>query len=111
MKIKKNITPWLFIAPALVFILCFSIYPLIETIFLSFMTQTRGHLVFNGIDNFKRLLSDQYFYVSLKNSLIYLLIQVPIMTILAILLSIALHKGITKLKGLFRTVFFFPLVH
>ena len=110
MKIKKNITPWLFIAPALVFILCFSIYPLIETIFLSFMTQTRGHLVFNGIDNFKRLLSDQYFYVSLKNSLIYLLIQVPIMTILAILLSIALHKGITKLKGLFRTVFFIPFI-
>lgn len=110
MKIKKNITPWLFIAPALIFIICFSIYPLIETIFLSFMTQTRGHLVFNGIDNFKRLLSDQYFYVSLKNSLIYLLIQVPIMTILAILLSIALHKGITKLKGLFRTVFFIPFI-
>ncbi|TXJ53175.1 sugar ABC transporter permease, partial [Brachyspira aalborgi] len=39
MKIKKkNITPWLFIAPALIFILCFSIYPLIETIYLSFMT-------------------------------------------------------------------------
>lgn len=110
MKIKKNITPWLFIAPALIFIICFSIYPLIETIFLSFMTQTRGHLVFNGIDNFKRLLSDQYFYVSLKNSLIYLLIQVPIMTILAILLSIALHKGINKLKGLYRTVFFIPFI-
>ena len=66
MQLKKNITPWLFIAPALVFIVIFSIYPLIETIFLSFMTQTRGHLVFNGINNFKRLFSDQYFYVSLK---------------------------------------------
>lgn len=111
MKIKKkNIIPWLFIAPALIFILCFSIYPLIETIYLSFMTTRRGDIVFAGIQNFKRLLSDQYFYTSLKNSLIYLIIQVPIMTLLAILLAMALHNGITKLKGLFRTIYFIPFI-
>lgn len=111
MKIKKkNITPWLFIAPALIFILCFSIYPLIETIYLSFMTTRRGDIVFAGLQNFKRLLSDQYFYTSLKNSLIYLIIQVPIMTLLAILLAMALHNGITKLKGLFRTIYFIPFI-
>lgn len=111
MKIKKkNIIPWLFIAPALIFILCFSIYPLIETIYLSFMTTKRGDIVFAGLQNFKRLLSDQYFYTSLKNSLIYLIIQVPIMTLLAILLAMALHNGITKLKGLFRTIYFIPFI-
>lgn len=111
MKIKKkNITPWLFIAPALIFILCFSIYPLIETIYLSFMTTRRGDIVFAGLQNFKRLLSDQYFYTSLKNSLIYLIIQVPIMTLLAILLAMALHNGIAKLKGLFRTIYFIPFI-
>ena len=111
MKIKKkNIIPWLFIAPALIFILCFSIYPLIETIYLSFMTTRRGDIVFAGLQNFKRLLSDQYFYTSLKNSLIYLIIQVPIMTLLAILLAMALHNGITKLKGLFRTIYFIPFI-
>lgn len=111
MKIKKkNIIPWLFIAPALIFILCFSIYPLIETIYLSFMTTRRGDIVFAGLQNFKRLLFDQYFYTSLKNSLIYLIIQVPIMTLLAILLAMALHNGITKLKGLFRTIYFIPFI-
>lgn len=111
MKIKKkNIIPWLFIAPALIFILCFSIYPLIETIYLSFMTTKRGDIVFAGLQNFKRLLSDQYFYTSLKNSLIYLIIQVPIMTLLAILLAMTLHNGITKLKGLFRTIYFIPFI-
>ncbi|CCY74389.1 putative uncharacterized protein [Brachyspira sp. CAG:700] len=111
MKIKKkNIIPWLFIAPALIFILCFSIYPLIETIYLSFMTTRRGDIVFAGLQNFKRLLSDQYFYTSLKNSLIYLIIQVPIMTLLAILLAMSLHNGITKLKGLFRTIYFIPFI-
>ncbi len=111
MKIKKkNIIPWLFIAPALIFILCFSIYPLIETIYLSFMTTKRGDIVFAGLQYFKRLLSDQYFYTSLKNSLIYLIIQVPIMTLLAILLAMALHNGITKLKGLFRTIYFIPFI-
>lgn len=111
MKIKKkNIIPWLFIAPALIFILCFSIYPLIETIYLSFMTTRRGDIVFAGLQNFKRLLSDQYFYTSLKNSIIYLIIQVPIMTLLAILLAMSLHNGITKLKGLFRTIYFIPFI-
>ena len=111
MKIKKkNITPWLFIAPALIFILCFSLFPLIYTIYLIFMTTKRGDIVFAGLQNFKRLLSDQYFYTSLKNSLIYLIIQVPIMTLLAILLAMALHNGITKLKGLFRTIYFIPFI-
>ena len=84
MRTKKNITPWIFLAPALFFIAVFSIYPLFETIVLSFMKQNRGVLTFAGIENYKRLFTDQYFFISLKNSLIYLIIQVPIMTILRI---------------------------
>ncbi|ASJ20428.1 sugar ABC transporter permease [Brachyspira hampsonii] len=110
MTIKKNITPWIFLAPALFFIAVFSIYPLFETIVLSFMKQNRGVLTFAGIENYKRLFSDQYFFISLKNSLIYLIIQVPIMTILSILLAIILHRGITKLKSMYRTAFFIPFI-
>lgn len=110
MKVRKNITPWIFLAPALFFIVVFSIYPLFETIILSFMKQSRGVLTFAGIENYKRLFTDQYFFISLKNSLIYLIIQVPIMTVLSILLAIILHRGITKLKSLFRTAFFIPFI-
>ncbi len=110
MTIKKYITPWIFLAPALFFIAVFSIYPLFETIVLSFMKQSRGVLAFAGIENYKRLFSDQYFFISLKNSLIYLIIQVPIMTILSILLAIILHRGITKLKSMYRTAFFVPFI-
>lgn len=110
MKIKKNITPWLFLTPALIFILCFSVYPLIETLILSFMKQYRGSLIFAGIENYKRLFTDQYFFVALKNSFIYLIIQVPIMTSLSILLAVSLHKGIRKCRGLFRTAFFIPFI-
>lgn len=110
MTIKKNITPWIFLAPALFFIVVFSIYPLFETIVLSFMKQNRGVLTFAGIENYKRLFSDQYFFISLKNSIIYLIIQVPIMTILSILLAIILHRGITKLKSMYRTAFFVPFI-
>ena len=110
MTIKKYITPWIFLAPALFFIAVFSIYPLFETIVLSFMKQNRGVLTFAGIENYKRLFSDQYFFISLKNSIIYLIIQVPIMTILSILLAIILHRGITKLKSMYRTAFFVPFI-
>ena len=90
--------------------ICLGIYPLFETIVLSFMKQSRGVLAFAGIENYKRLFSDQYFFISLKNSLIYLIIQVPIMTILSILLAIILHRGITKLKSMYRTAFFVPFI-
>ena len=96
--------------PVIVSLVLFNFWPFIETIYLSFMTTKRGDIVFAGLQNFKRLLSDQYFYTSLKNSLIYLIIQVPIMTLLAILLAMALHNGITKLKGLFRTIYFIPFI-
>ncbi|MGL5720929.1 MAG: carbohydrate ABC transporter permease [Brevinema sp.] len=107
---KKTITPYMFVGLAIFLLLIFNFYPIFQTIYLSFMTQQRGVLVFTGISNYKRLLSDQIFWLSLKNSLIYLVIQVPIMTSLALIVATLLHRGITYGKGLFRTLYFIPVV-
>lgn len=107
---KIKFAPYTFIIPAIILLLIFNIYPIIETIGLSFMTQQRGELIFNGIDNYKQLFTDQFFWISIKNSIIYLLIQVPIMTLLALVLAVILHKGIKKGKGVFRTTYFTPVV-
>ena len=109
-KLSKTLTPWLFLIPAILFLLVFNVYPFIETIILSFMTRERGVLVFAALDNYKRLITDQYFFISLKNSLIYLFIQVPFATMLSILLAVMLNTVITKCKGFFRTAFFMPVV-
>ncbi len=106
---KKHI-PYTFILPAFILLLIFNFYPIIETIVLSFMEQKRGVLTFAGLDNYIRLFNDQFFWLSLKNSLIYLVIQVPIMIILALGLASLLHRGVKYGKGFFRTSFFVPVV-
>lgn len=109
-KLSRTLTPWLFLIPAILFLLVFSVYPFIETIVLSLMTSERGILTFSGLSNYKRLITDQYFFASLKNSLIYLFIQVPFMIMLSIVLAVMLNTVITKCKGVFRTAFFMPIV-
>lgn len=104
------LTPYSFILPSLILLFIFNIYPVVQTIALSFMKIERGIFIFNGIDNYIRLLNDKIFWKALFNSLIYLVIQVPIMTVLSFLLAVLLYRGVNHLKGIFRSIFFIPTV-
>lgn len=61
---------WLFISAALILFLFFSLYPIIDSLILSFYTSRGIVYKFNGFGNIKRLLSDQMFYTALKNTMI-----------------------------------------
>lgn len=65
---------------------------------------------FNGLANYKRLLSDQIFWKAMKNTFIILIIQVPIMLFLALVLATLLNSAMLKMKGLLRVSFFLPAV-
>lgn len=103
-------TPYSFVFPALLLLLIFNIYPVIQTVILSFCKVERGVISFSGFDNYIRMMSDKIFWTSLRNSVIYLIIQVPIMTTLSFLLAVLLFRGIRYVKGVFRTIFFVPSV-
>lgn len=107
---RKALIPWLFMSPALILVLVFNIYPLVESLWLSVHTTERGVTIFYGFKNYIRLLSDNVFYKSLYNSLIYLVIQVPIMLILSTMLAVSVHKLIKYGKSFFRTSFYLPVV-
>ncbi len=109
MKTKKYI-PYMFIAPAALLFSVFMLYPIIYSLVLSFQTSVGGEMVFNGIDNYKRLFSDQIFKTALKNTFIILIIQVPIMISLALILATSLNSALLKFKALFRVSFFLPAV-
>ncbi|WNF37471.1 sugar ABC transporter permease [Bacillaceae bacterium IKA-2] len=109
MKTKKYI-PYMFIAPAVLLFSVFMLYPIIYSLVLSFQTSVGGEMAYNGIDNYKRLFSDQIFIKALKNTFILLIIQVPIMISLALILATCLNSALLKFKGLFRVAFFLPAV-
>lgn len=61
-----------------------------------------------GFENYARVFKDKTFIQSLKNCIVYLIIQVPIMLVLALVLASALNDRKLKCRGLFRTAVFLP---
>lgn len=107
---KLNRTAWLFIIPSLVLIVAFVFYPMVQAFITSFQTGVGNHLTFAGVRNYKRLLTDTTFRKALFNTLTFLIIQLPIMILLALIISSMLNDKRLKCRGLFRTMIFLPCV-
>lgn len=105
-----NAYGWIFISLAFLLYIIFTIYPAIESLMLAFQSFEGGKYVFTGLDNFKRMFGDGIFLQSLKNTFLYMIIQVPIMLVLALILATVLNNKSLKLKGFFRTSIFLPCV-
>ncbi len=107
---KHHINGWLFVAPALVLLGIFMIYPILWSLWMSFQTGRGMSFSFGGFANIQRLMQDTVFLRALSNTMIFLVVQVPIMIVLALLFAVALND--TKLWGrsFFRTAIFLPCV-
>ncbi|MEI6054494.1 MAG: sugar ABC transporter permease [Lentisphaerota bacterium] len=108
--LNKNTAPYIFLIPAVLLFAVFTIYPFVKTFILSFQTREAGHYVFSGLANYKRLLGDRIFLTALYNTFIYLIIQVPVMTVLSLLMAVGLNSRLLAWKSQFRLGFFLPAV-
>ncbi|MEH7073094.1 carbohydrate ABC transporter permease [Neobacillus drentensis] len=109
-RTKNNIIGWSFVIVATVMIFLFYFYPMVQALILSFKSGVGANLTFTGIDNYTRLFKDPTFLTTVKNTVIYLIIQVPVMILLALFLSVLLNNKTLKFKGFFRTAIFLPCV-
>ena len=109
---QNNRKAWLYLLPAMAFLGVFLVYPLVDVLVYSFeegfnfASQTCFGI---GLYNYRYVLSDPYFLQALKNTLILVLITVPVSTGLALLISLGL-SSIEKLRQLYQTIFFLPYV-
>ena len=108
LKKKQNITGWVFLTPATLLIAVMSFYPMIQALILSFKTGIGAKMQWAGTYNYTRMFQDTIFVQALKNNFLYLIIQVPIMLILALILASMLNEKHLRFKGLFRTMIFLP---
>ena len=111
-KLKKELPFLAFIVPAFIVYTVLTMYPLLQTIWLSFTNwdgYSMSNLSFVGLENFKAVLSDQSMKSALLNTLFYSLVFPILTTIFAIPLSLALNSKM-KSRNLQRAVFFFPSV-
>lgn len=103
---------WLYLLPAMLFLGCFMVYPLIDVFIYSFEEgyNSASQTYFGiGLYNYSYVLHDPYFLQAVKNTFLLVIITVPLSTGIALLISIGL-SSIKPLRNLFQTVFFLPYV-
>ncbi|RUR03575.1 carbohydrate ABC transporter permease [Labedella endophytica] len=110
-RATRRRTPWLLLAPALLWLFVFSIWPSLNTVRMAFTNAKPlgGTERFVGFDNFGYILEDDQVANALLNSVVFMLVCLPLLTILPLLIALLVEK---KLPGItfFRTAFYTPVI-
>jgi len=103
---------WLFVAPALFGLLLFVALPFVLAIALSFTNLRLGSplpLEYVGLEQFRRIFSDEAFRHALINNATFALLVVPLQTVIALMLALLFNRRLSGMAW-FRTLFFMPVV-
>ncbi|MBF6977600.1 sugar ABC transporter permease [Aerococcaceae bacterium zg-BR22] len=113
---KNKMTPYLFIFPALLLLFIFSIFPIILSMIISLTDMSLKGLAdyskinFIGIKNFQKILMDPVFLTSIKNTLFYVFIGVPLVLCLSMAVAILINMGENRYFRFMRLVFYAPSI-
>ncbi|MCF8240825.1 MAG: sugar ABC transporter permease [Melioribacteraceae bacterium] len=110
MKFNNKITPYLLVSPYIIHFLVFVAFPVVFSIVLTFHKwNIISPMEYTGLSNYIRLFKDAVFLQSLINTLIFLVIHIPLQIIVALFLAEVLNQKI-KFRGFFRAAFFLPVI-
>ncbi len=107
---------WLLLSPALGAILLFFAVPLVAALFLSltdfdiYALADAANARFVGLENYLRLLRDPLFWRVIRNTLVFVVIGVPLTLAAALGGALLVNSKLARLRGFFRTVYFSPMV-
>ncbi|MDQ0361720.1 carbohydrate ABC transporter permease [Breznakia pachnodae] len=106
----ENRFGWLLVSPSMILISILVFIPMIQAFITSLQSGLANNLQFVGFDNYFKLLNDATFLKAAGNTLLYLVIQVPIMIVLSLLIASVLNDRKLKGKAFFRTAIFLPCI-
>lgn len=112
---KQQWKAWLYLAPAIVLLLIFTVYPIFNTVRIAFLEGYNALSVLIGTEftvgfgNFLEVLTEDDFIQSLVNTMLLTVLTVPLSTMLALLIAVALNS-IKPLQKFLQTIFFLPYV-
>nr|WP_078656293.1 sugar ABC transporter permease [Kitasatospora aureofaciens] len=120
-RLREGAWGWLFTGPMVLVLGLFLVLPIAMALWVSLLhwdgqsDPFNGNADFVGLDNYRRLFTEDgldrtLFATSLRNTLYYVLLTVPLQTVLALFLAIAVNQRMLRGRGALRTVFYFPSV-
>ena len=109
--LRETATSYLFLAPFLVFFVMFVVYPMFMCVYTSFFDATMGKEdVFIGFQNYKTLFQDDVFWVALRNTMIIVLVSVPVTCAFSLWVASVISRMHVAATSLFRCIFYLPVV-
>ena len=109
--IQENIAAYLFLLPFLIFFVGFVLYPMFMCVYTSFFDATMGREdIFIGFDNYKKLAQDPVFWKALTNTLVIVLVSVPITCAFSLWVASVISKMPVAATSAFRCIFYLPVV-
>ena len=112
LMMRETVTSYLFLAPFLLFFVMFVVYPMFMCVYTSFFDSTMGTRadVFVGFQNYVDLSNDPIFWKALWNTLIIVLVSVPITCGFSLWVASVISKMNVAATSLFRCIFYLPVV-
>ncbi|MBE6980235.1 MAG: sugar ABC transporter permease [Ruminococcaceae bacterium] len=109
--IHETVTSYLFLAPFLLFFIMFVVYPMFMCVYTSFFDATMGREdIFVGFDNYVTLFNDPVFWTALWNTLIIVVVSVPVTCAFSLWVASVISKMHVAATSLFRCIFYLPVV-
>ena len=109
--LQENVSAYLFLLPFLIFFVGFVLYPMFMCLFTSFFDATMGRKdIFIGFKNYKELAADPVFWVALKNTLVIVVVSVPVTCIFSLWVATIISRMPMAATSAFRCIFYLPVV-
>lgn len=111
-SLTRTWTGYLYIAPAIIFLLMFTIYPIFRSIYLSFYnTDTMfSFMDFVGLEHYREMFSNKVFWEVSWNTIVYGVLQVVLTTVLGLALALVANSKSNRFPALFKTAMFYPYI-
>ena len=108
---QENVAAYAFLLPFLIFFVGFVLYPMFMCVYTSFFDATMGREdIFVGLKNYQDLFQDEVFWIALRNTLVIVVVSVPITCIFSLWVASAISKMPVAATSAFRCIFYLPVV-
>ena len=108
---QENVAAYCFMAPFLLFFVGFVLYPMFMCVYTSFFDATMGREdIFIGFENYATLLKDEVFWIALRNTLVIVIVSVPVTCAFSLWVATIISKMKVAATSAFRCIFYLPVV-
>ncbi len=107
---SDDVSGWLFISGALIIFLVFIVWPVINALQTSFYEYKPLGSIFVGLENYIDTFTDDLFYKSVKNTLVYTIFTVPLSLVVAFIVSILILPFKKRTQSIFKSMYYLPAV-